>query len=203
MFFGTGETNSLFGRSWPMRVIAKTTAQDVRDVVASVSEIVNGRDFKDAGGLDKIRAEFASACDEFLRICGARLAVVRAVKSGVPLHDDGCPVRGHVGNDGEKFYTDEDLLAAKSHYAGQDAEGGNVLTWNEADLFVKDLSDGQADMRFIAVTPFVRIGGPGHEVALYRERDVWNSLRAQRPRLMTMKIVDLHSARGGRDGWAE
>ena len=203
MFFETGERNSLFGRRWPMRRIAETTAKDLRDAVASVSEMVNGRDFNEAGGLDKIRAEFASACDEFLRICGARLAIVRAIKSGVPLHDDGCPVRGHVANDGGKFYTPEDLLAVKSHYAGEDSEGGNVLTRDEADALLMDWSEGQADMRLVSVAPFVEIGGRGHQVALYRERDVWNSLRAQRPKLLTMKIVDLHTRRGGHNGWAE
>ena len=186
-----------------MREIGKTTAQDVRDVVASVSKMVNGRNFNEAGELEKIRAEFASGCDEFLRICGERLAILRAIKSGVPLHDDGCPVRGHVASDGEKFYTPEDLLAAKSHYAGEDSEGGNILTKKEADALMRDWSDGEADMGFIEVAPFVYIGGKMHQIALYRERDVWNSLRAQRPKLLTMKIVDRHTLRGGHNGWAE
>lgn len=203
MFLGTGNSNGLFSRPWPIRKVSTMTPKDVCEVVSSVSEMVNGRDFKESVGLNALNAEFASACDEFLRICGKRLAISRAIKSGVPLHEDGCPVRGHVASDGEKFYTAEDLLAAKSHYAGEDSEGGNVLTRNEADSLLLDLSEGQVDIRLITVAPFVEIGGTNHQISLYRERDVWNSLRAQRPKLLTMKIVDLHTLRGGHNGWAE
>ena len=203
---GSSPIDSLFEHpgAGSMRRLKDSSCKDLCAVLKKTVALVESRDFEEAAKTERYRCALASVCDAFLKLAGRRVDASVAQKSGIPLHDDGCPIRGHVDSRGEKYYTEEDLLAAKSHYAGEDPAGGDVFTKEEAEMFLKDLTDGMADFGIVQVSPFVTLGAvPEHRYPLYRARDIWNSLRAQRPNILTMNVVKTNMDRGGHHGWAQ
>lgn len=206
MIVGVNDYSSLFyqGRAFPTPGAADSTPEALRAILEKTLELVKSRDFRETAKLERFRRDLVQTCGVFLKLAGERVGASVAFKSGIPLHDDGCPIRGHVDSRGEKYYTEEDLLAAKSHYAGEDPAGGDVFTKEEAEMFLKDLTDGMADFGIVQVSPFVTLGAvPEHRYPLYRARDIWNSLRAQRPNILTMNVVKTNMDRGGHHGWAQ
>lgn len=201
---------------------AATTRKDLKAALAVVGELVDDKYFTTD---DKIMCAagrvFAEYCDKFAKLVGQRLPIARAIATGIPLHDDGCPIKGYVGGDGEKCYTKEQIEEARAHYANKDPTGGRVFFKKEAEEYLNDLTDGQitsfrvvhggegstiplTGANDISVHPCMTLGFRtlyNTTVDLFRERDIWNALRTQRPRVFTMKIVKLSMERGGKDGW--
>ena len=203
---------------------AATTKKDLKAALAVVGELLDDKYFTtdDKRMCAAVRV-FAEYCDKFAKLVGKRLPIARAIATQTPLHDDGCPIKGYVAEDGEKHYTKEQFEAARAHYANMDLTGGRVFFRKEAEEYLQDLTDGQirsfrvvyggegsaiplTGVNDISIRPCMTLGfrtSDNIPVDLFRERDIWNALRTQRPRVMTMKIVNTTTGHAGNDGWEE
>ena len=144
----------------------------------------------------------ATICDSFIEIVGASTAIARAIATGKPIHDDGCPVKAHIGNDGEKHYSGGEMDEVRAFYEAQDPKGGAVFLIYEADFYIKDTTAGKVGPGALSFEPFASLGYGANAKKLYRERDLWNAIRTQQPQVLTMRMINISKARGGKDGWA-
>lgn len=183
--------------------IKPDSRDEVKTIIGEVAEMLDST-YWPATDVSVRQACFdlATICDRFKKHVGARIAQCQAVTTKVPLHDDGCPVPGYVGSDGEKHYSKVDIEEACKYYAFQDPDGGRVFTKDGVGAYVRELSEGQIEFEFLGVSNFASLGyGPGNEIPLYREREVWNAMRTKYRRVLTMGIVNASQKRGTIIGW--
>jgi hypothetical protein len=146
--------------------------------------------------------DLVTIANRFKKIVGNSIAISKALATNTPIHDDGCPVPGHLGADGEKHYSAADIEAACGHYAYQDADGGRVFTKEGAAAYVAELSEGKIDFDLLGVNHCAVLGyGAENEICLFREREVWNAMRTRFPDILTDGIVNASRSRGTITGW--
>ena len=140
----------------------------VKTLVGEVAEMLDSQYWPAVDvGVQQACSDLATICDRFKRYVGDRLARCEAVATKVPLHDDGCPVPGYVGSDGEKHYSKADIEEACKYYEMLDPDGGRVFTKDGVKAYVRELSEGQIDSALLGVVNFAVLGyGFGNEIPL-------------------------------------
>ncbi len=178
------------------------SANDLRAVLSKVCELTKDPYFPKDAETNRASLELATICDNFTEIVGASIAVARAIATGKPIHDDGCSVKAHIGDDGEKHYTGGDIDEARAFYEARDPKGGAVFLIDEAHFYIKDTTAGKIGAGALSFEPCAALGYGASIIKLYRERDLWNAIRTQQPQVLTMRMINISKARGGKDGWA-
>jgi hypothetical protein len=200
------DSGSVFNDShFPGRRSGPVTPAEVKAVLAEVGKMVADKHWPaDDRIANTACQELATTCDRFLKLAGARVAIKRAVATGVPIRDDGIPVKGHVSLGGEKFYTREDIEEAKLYFEKKDPAAGRVFTREELEAHLMDISAGRVGVASLQLEPFAVLGVYGTgltQTPLFFERDAWNALRTQRQDVITMRIVNVSLQHGGKHGW--
>lgn len=94
-----------------------------------------------------------------------------------PYHDDGIFSKcgaGHVGADGEIYYSDVEFRNVCEYLQKTDAGCGEILKRKEAEEWIHKVSNGMLVQ--IECPPACRLGTGSDIIEVWKVRDLWNSL---------------------------